>query len=272
MRAFEPGDVPRLVDVWTRAYAGYAGLVAQTPESWRWRVLARPGVEPADIPVAVDDAGTAIGYGVIDASGTVLEIAVDPAAAGGARATAASRLVDALEARCRARGSETIRFVLPDADDAVQHALHEAGYWTELSASFTATIVDVAALLEALLPPRLGVLPPEWSPTFRLVVERGADWPYPRLVTRVTPGPPLLVVTESPDAGTSDTGASPVDCTIVLTLAMLNRLFFGLDTVDSALASGALAVRPAKRTPDAVTFLRLITVGAPWYNALADAR
>lgn len=268
VRAFDPADVPRLVDLWTRAYAGYAGLVVQTPDAWRWRVLARPGVGPEDVLVAADAAGTPVGYGVVDATGTVLEVAVDPAAAPGARAAAANQLVDALEARCRARGQESIRFVLPDADEVVQRALRGAGYWTEPMASFTATIADVAALLEAVLPPRLGALPPGWSPTFRLVVERGADWPYPRLVTRVTPGPPLVVAAEPPDAPVE--GA--VDCTITLSLETLNGLFFGKQTADVALAAGAVAVQPASRARDAATFLRLVTVGAPWYNALADGR
>lgn len=131
-RAFELADVPRLVDLWTRAYAGYAGLAVQTPESWRCRVRARPGIEPEDISVVIDHTGTTVGYGVIDPSGAVLEVAVDPAAAEEVRSAAAAQLVGALEARCRARGGETIRFLLSDADAAVQRALRNAGYWRVL--------------------------------------------------------------------------------------------------------------------------------------------
>lgn len=265
MRAFDPSDVPRLVELWTRAYAGYAGLVVQTPDSWRWRVLERPGVAAADVLVAVDDAGTVVGYGVIDAKGTVLEIAVDPAAA--VRDAAAAQLVAALEARCRAHGVEAIRFVLPDADDTVQRALRRTGYWSEPSPSFSGTIVDVAALLEALLPHRVGALPPGWAPTVRLDVERGADWPYPRLTTRVEFGPPLVVTAESPGAS-----VPPVDCTISLDLGTLNRLFVGLDTFEAALAGGKVSVRPETRTSDAATFLGLVTLGAPWYSPSADDR
>lgn len=268
VRAFDPADVPRLVDLWTRAYAGYAGLVVQTPEAWRWRVLERPGLGPGGVLVAADRAGAAVGYGVVDETGAVLEVAVDPAAAPAVRAAAAGALVEALEARCRARGLENIRFVLPDADDVVQRALRAAGYWTEPMASFTATIADVAALLEAVLPPRLAALPAAARPAIRLAVERGADWPYPRLTTRVVPGPPLVVEAEPPDAP----ALAAVDCTITLPLQTLNDLFFGKQTVDAALATGAVAVHPAARAADAASFLRLVTAGAPWFSSLADNR
>ena len=267
VRTFEPADVPRLVDIWTRAYAGYAGPVVQTPESWRWRAIERPGVEPADIPVVVDDAGTPVGYGVLDPTGAVLEVAIDAAAPAAARDAAAARIVGALEARCLARGVESIRFVLPDADDAVQRALRDTGYWSEPADSFTGTIVDVAALLEVVLPPRVRAVPAGWGPTFRLDVARGPDWPVPRLVTRVEMGPPLVIAAEPPDAT-----PAPVDCTIALTLATLNRLFLGLDTVESARAAGTLSVQPDARFADAATFLRLIPLGAPWYTPLADGR
>lgn len=267
VRTFDPADVPHLVDIWTRAYAGYAGLVVQTPESWRWRVLARPGMGPEDVMVAVDAAGTAIGYAVVDPAGTVLEIAVDPEVAVRVRDAVATALVDALEARCRARGGETIRFVLPDADDAVQRALRRAGYWSEQSTSFSGTIVDVAALLEALLPARAGTLPAGWAPTFRLDVTRGADWPFPRLTTHVALGTSPVVTREAPGAA-----EPPVDCTIALSLETLNRLFNGRETFDVALAAGAVAVTPASRAADAATLLRLVTLGAPWYSPLADDR
>lgn len=267
MRAFDPADVPRLVDLWTRAYAGYAGLVVQTPESWRWRVLARPGVGPEAVLVAPDGAGVAVGYAVLDETGTVLEIAVDPAAAPDVRDATAAGLVDALEARCRARGGESIRFVLPDADDTVQRALRQAGYWSERSASFAGTIVDVAALLEVLLPARARTLPTGWAATIRLDVTRGADWPVPRLTTRVAFGPPIVVTREAPGA------AEPaVDYTIALPLETLNRLFNGRETFDAALAAGAVVVTPASRAADAAVFLRLVTLGAPWYSPLADDR
>lgn len=267
MRAFDTADVPRLVDIWTRAYAGYAGLVVQTPDSWRWRALERPGVGPGDVLVVADETGAAIGYGVIDATGTVLEVAVDPALAGGVRDRAATHLVSALEARCRAHDRNAIRFVLPEADDAIQRALHKAGYWSDPSPSFSGTIVDVGALLEALLPHRLRSLPPGWAPTVRLEVERGADWPCPRLTTHIDFGPPLVVSTEPP--GTS---ARPADCTISLDLGTLNRLFLGLATFDAMLAEEALSVAPASRVPDAAIFLGLVTLGTPWYSPLADGR
>lgn len=267
VRAFDPADAPRLVDIWTRAYAGYAGLVVQTTESWRWRVTARPGITPADIPVATDASGTPIGYGVVDATGSVLEVAVDPALAVGLRDAAAVQIVEALEARCRARGGETIRFVLPDADDAVRRALQAGGYWSEPTPSFTGTIVDVAALLEAVLPRRLQAVAPGWSPTFRLEVERGPDWPYPRLATRVAVGPPLVVESEAPGTTTP-----AVDCTIRLSLATLNRLFVKLDSFETALTAGAVLVQPGDRVPDAARLLGMVTLGDSWYSPLADGR
>ena len=75
------------------------------------------------------------------------------------------------------------------------------------------------------------------------------------------------MIRESP--GTS---APVVECTISLTLHTLNGLFVGVDTIEAAIAKGALLVRPVERVADATTFLRLVTLGASWYSPLADDR
>lgn len=267
-RTFVAGDEPRLLDIWNRAYGSYAGQVRRTVEYWRWSIVERPGITPDDVVILTGGDGP-IAYGVLGPAGAVLELAVDPAIVGQRREAVAAQLTQALEERCRTRGGETISFVLPHADDAVQRVLQRAGYRSESSSSFTATVVDVATLLDALLRHRQDRFPSGWSPTFRLVVERGADRVYPRLVTRVRIGPPLVIEAEAPEAGAP---VDEVDCTISLALSALNRIVLRRGTFDDELAHGRVSVGPAGREHDARTLMSLITLTAPWYTPNADGR
>lgn len=267
LRAFVPGDEARFVALWNAAYAGYAGYVHRTTAYWRWCILERPGLVAEDIVVLEDAARQPIGYAVLGPTNSVLEIAIDPAVRGAQREAAAAELTRALERRCRARGGEAISFMLPDADDAVQRGLKRAGYRAERVGSVTGTVVDVAALIESLLRHRASRLPRDWSPTFRLRVERGADRVRPVLVTRIELAPRLAVVREAHDAA-----VPAADCTIATDLATLNRVIFRVETVDAALAAGRVTVQPPTSEGSARTLLGLLTLAVPWYTPDADAR
>jgi hypothetical protein len=65
IRAFVPGDEPRLADLWNRAYGGYAGHVPRTVAYWRWCILGRPGLVADDVLVATLAGDAAAGYGVL---------------------------------------------------------------------------------------------------------------------------------------------------------------------------------------------------------------
>jgi GNAT superfamily N-acetyltransferase len=267
IRAFMPGDEPRLVALWNAAYAGYAGYVRRTVEYWRWCILDRPGLLPADVLVLDDAARQTIGYGVLGPTDSVLELALDPAVTGAAREAAAARLMSALEDRCRARGGEAISFMLPHADDAMQRGLTRAGYRAERVPALTSTIVDVAALFELLLRHRASRIPPALPPSFRVRVERGAARTPAVLVTRIELAPQLAVVREAPDAP-----APAADCTVATDLATLNRVVFRIETFDAAVTAGRLTVQPPTSEGAARTLLGLVTLAAPWFTPAADAR
>jgi ribosomal protein S18 acetylase RimI-like enzyme len=267
IRAFVPGDEPRLADLWNRAYGGYAGHVPRTVAYWRWCVLGRPGLVADDVLVATVAGDAAAGYGVLGPTGSVIELALDPTAPAPRRAAVAARLTRALEERCRGRGGESISFALPEADDAVQQELRRSGYRSERVRTFTGTLVDVAAYVEAVVRHRAGRIPAGWTRTFRLTVERGAARVYPRLVTRVRIGPVIEVEREPADAA-----AGAVDCAIATDISTLNRVVFRVERFDDALAAQRIRVEPPEREADARTLVDLVTLTAPWYTPDADGR
>ena len=85
-------DETALVELWTRAHTAYGGHVRRSVDYWRWCVLARPGVEPADILMATRDDGVPVGYGVLAGGGVVIEFAIDPSLIGEAREVVAEQL------------------------------------------------------------------------------------------------------------------------------------------------------------------------------------
>lgn len=267
MRPFAPGDEAQLVALWNAAYAAYAGYVHRTVSYWRWCVLDRPGLVPADIVVLDDAARRPVGYGVLGPTDSVLELALDPGLTGAPREAAAERLTQALEARCRARGGEAISFMLPDADDAIQRGLTRAGYRAERMPALTSTIVDVAALFESLLRHRASQIPPGLPRAFRVRVERGAGRTPAVLVTHIELAPQITVVRETPEAS-----ARAADCTVATDLATLNRVVFRIETFDAALAARRLTVQPPTTAAAARTLLGLVTLAAPWFTPASDAR
>src|SRR5579872_3662431 len=116
-RLFAPGDERAIVELSNRALSRYAGWVPRTVEYWRWAILARPGVDAADI-VVLESEGTILAYGALHKSGEVLDFVVDASQPHASRGQLATRLVSVLEESARAHKLDMLSFSLPVSDRA----------------------------------------------------------------------------------------------------------------------------------------------------------
>ena len=263
IRCFEAGDEAVLVALANRAYGHYAGNVPRTVEHWRWSILARPGVNAADV-LLLDGSGQVLGYAVLDPGGIVLEFCLEPELAGERRVAAARALKNALEARALATGREAILFELPRSDARVRALLAADGYRYEESRSLQLLLVDVAAALTRLLEHRRGRMPHDWRPIFRLDLAPGRYRVPAPLVLRVAPG-------ESPPVTSAASGV-PADVHLRTDLSTLTDLILRHTRFDEALAAGRIVVEPAAREQDARTLCAWLALKSPWYTPPADDR
>lgn len=279
LASYTPGDEAELVALWNGAHAIYGGHVPRTVESWRWCILERPGVASEDV-VILRRTGAVQAYGVLGPGGAVLELALAPALEGAAREAVAGALVAALERRCRERGDEEIAIELPRNDGPLDRLLAARSYRAEDTGSLQVAIVDLAALLSAILEQRRSRLPHGWAPGFRLRIAPG-DYrfcPQREVIVRVGERPAAVAdghgaAVAAVEAGTAvAAGAAPCDCTLDTDLSTLTDVIFGRTGVEAVLASGAVAVEPASREQDARTLLHLLVLKNPWYTPYADGR
>jgi hypothetical protein len=269
LRTFVPGDEAQLVELWNRAYARYGGHVVRTVEYWRWCILERPGVEPENI-VIVSGSGAPLAYGVLGPGGAVLEMAIDPALVGRQRRAATEQVVRALEDRGRARGDETIEFLLPSCAGPVVDHLRNAGYRTEDASSLILQIVDLATLVRTLLMARQSRFPRGWSPTFQIQVAPGGYRFCPQRVLHVQIGPPLEVTVEQEQAGPMSAAESVRN--ISTDLSSIADIILGRTTLDEALRSGRVKVDAAAHLPDVRMLISALTFETPWFTPSADGR
>ncbi len=260
-RPYENGDAARLIELWNRSHAAFGGHVKRTEPYWRWCVLERPKLEPADI-IVFESARTPCAYGVLDPRGHVLELAIDPDIVGDQRQGVAERLIAALEARCRDRGYEMMVMELPRSDSPLNRALLASGYRAEPAESLSLMVLDMALLLERILVHRAGRLPHGWAPAFDVLLTAGHYRYHPEDALHIQLAPEVRV---SP-------GATGAPCTIATDRSTLSDIVFRRDDFDSALAAGRLTVEPTTAEQDARTLVSFLSIKAPWYTPAADAR
>lgn len=265
VRSYQSGDEATLVAIANRTYAPYGGHVPRTVERWRWSILDRPGIEPADVRLLVIGTDEIAGYGVLGADGMVLEFCVDPDLKGDAREEVAQSLIAALEERCRERGLETIIFELPRVDGRVHNALVAEGYRDEEIQSLQLILVDVAEAMRRILDHRRGRFPHGWGPTFFFELAPGLYRTHAITGIRVKLGDELAVEENpSPDVER--------DITVGICLSTLTDIILKRDNFDQALADGRVTVRPAEAQQDARTLFDWLGIRAPWYTPPADGR
>lgn len=262
MRTFREGDETALVELWNRAFAGYGGYVPRTVVYWRWCILQRPRQSREDI-VIVERENQVLGYGVLGPNGKVLELAVDPPLPRSERSRLVGALCEALEARARARGDESIAFMVPSTDPVICRALKDRGYREEAGDFLNMTIVNPVALIRRILEHRRDRFPPGWTPTFHLSLGPGhyRFSPYPEIAVAI--GNPPVVEGQAP---------ARADYRIRTDLSVLTDLIFNRVTLAGASGSGALVVEPASGLEQVRTLMDLVALKLPWYSPYADAR
>lgn len=261
-RGFRSGDEERIVSLWGRTLEEYGGFIPRTVERWRWSVLERPGVTEEDIRILESRSGDLLGYGVLDATGTVLEFAVDGHRGEGQRARIADRLVRCLEERAEERDLDRLSLRLPSDDPVLRSVLRDRDYRAEPTESFQLVFVDLAGFLRRLLEHRGDELGEAPGTTYRLELRPDSYRFAPHQEIGITLGPPpeVSLEPEGDEAG----------CVVSCDLPTLAEVVFGRMSVRESLESGAVAVAPEGASKEAMELLRLLSVRAPWYSPPSD--
>lgn len=264
IRSFRDADLPDVLSLFESCFAGYGGWVVRTAETWRWNILGRPDVHREDILVA-SDAGRAVGYGVITASGVVLELAVSPVIAAADREAVADALLARLETAAQARGVGTVEIDFPTTDAPVCRVLARRGFRGEPADSLQFIIVDVKGFLQALLSHRATdqavPLPPC---SILLNLSRGTYRTAPQERLLITPGHPPSV---APATAGQDAAVA-----IQTSISTLAEVVLRGREVREALDAGDITVAPSERVADAVALLSALHFRDPWYIPRADLR
>jgi hypothetical protein len=197
-------------------------------------------------------------------------MAIDPELARRRRRAVAAEMVDVLEARCHARGLDTLSFVLPGNDPSVNRVLEGRGYRREDNESLQVAIVDLVGLLASLLHHRRDRFLAGWSPTLALELEPGAYRFCPQRRIRVRIGPPLEVGVLDGSRG----GDPPddVDGWVSTTLSTLTEIIFRHQTYEQARSAGQLAIWPASVEADVRALMGFLVLEGDWYTPDADGR
>lgn len=258
IRAYQPGDEASIVDLLNRSLAPYAGWVACTVDYWRWAVMARPGVDPADVLV-LESEGKVLACAILGESDSALDFLVDPDQRPRRRESIAKQLVFEIEQRARARSFDMLTFSLPVSDRAVDKALREVGYVVDRSDSFSLGILNPRALLQELLTARRAVLPPMRQRTFVFELKPGQ---YPFLLSS------CLLVELDPGARVDDISARDVPaghCVIRLDLCALTELIFCRVSANVLFEQARLEIYPPSDAADARALLSALAIEADWH-------
>ena len=262
LRTFRGGDEPLLVDLANRAYGSFGGHVVRDIDRWRWSILQRPGVSAEDILILENESGATEGYAVLGPDGVVLELCLDPELAGKTRATAAARLVAALEERCQDRDLDLITFELPISDEEVRRFLVAEGYRVEPTQSLTVNLIDLPAFLREILNRHRGSLPAEWRAAYLLDVAPGTYPSHRRQRLRVQIGDEAQVDEASEK--------EPGEIAIATDLSTITEIVFGRLSFQAARDAGRIQIPSDATEPMVRTFFELMAIRSPWYTPPAD--
>jgi hypothetical protein len=263
VRNYRPGDAPSLVAVWNDSHAGYAGLVTRSVEYWCWSILCRPGMSADDVLLLEAD-GKVLGYAALWTRGTVLDFVVDPGQRPRARRAMIRQLLDALEARARERGWDSIDFLLPASDRLMDKTLRAAAYLVEPGPCFMAKVLNPQALLLQLMRGR----EKSWSAfsgQSLLVTLAPGNEPFllqSRLLIRI--GDSIGV------EDVSDANDQRADCTVQLSISALAELIFCGVTAEDMLQNSRLTIDPPSRHAEVCRLLSALALEPRWYTPRSD--
>jgi len=263
LRSYRAGDEARVVALWNRSYACYAGLATRTVEYWRWSILGRPGMSADDI-LLVESGEHLLGYAALWTGGKVLELAVDPDESAPLRRGVTRELLSGLEGRARAREWDSIDLLQPASDHLIDRTLRSAGYAVENGPVAIVRLLNPKALLLALTAARKARLLPlrGWSV---IVILSAADDPFllqHRLCVRFGDSIDVRDLGESQSAS--------ADAELHVSLAGLAELVFCGARARRLLEAGELDIAPDAAITKVLAFLAALAVESPWYTPLSD--
>jgi hypothetical protein len=263
VRNYRPGDAPSLVALWNESYAGYAGLATRSVESWCWTILSRPGMSADDV-LLLEAGGQVLGYAALWTRGSVLDFVVHPGQRPGARRALTGQLLCALEARARARGSDSIDFLLPASDRLIDRTLRAAGYLVETGPCFMVRLLNPQALLLLLVRHREKSLSALSGQSFLVTLTPGNDpfLPQTRLLIRVGE---IMAVEHVSDA--SDHRA---DCAVQLSIGALTELIFCRAIAREMLRNSQITIDPPSRHAEVCGLLSALALDSPWHASHSD--
>ena len=262
-RAYHPDDEAHLIALWNRAYAQYGGFVTRSIEHWRWSILSRPGVGPADILVA-EGYRQICAYAVLGPGGAVIEFAVAAQLNRWRRRRAFATLLQALEERARKRGDDLLTFASAATDLVTDNALRDSGYVVDRGDYFSLGVLNVAEFIRRLLVHHAHSLPVEWCGSFIVEISPGGY--------RTVRQPRLRIVIARREVTVHDACPSPntSDCSVSLDLETLTAIIFGQSRLEQAIDAGLVALHGADARTNVSILFSALTIAAPWYTPLAD--
>lgn len=263
IRHFRSGDEEAIISLFDAAYQDYGGFVPRDKEYWRWNVLQRPGMEAENILLCEDRGGRVRAYGVLSDAGSVLEFAITPEAPSQLRRHMASALLEAMEARGRAMGLETIIADLPRTDDPIREAAEAGGYRMEPAESLQLVVVDLVGLLREILRERTSELDALDGRTVTLEMAPGRCRFLSHDRVRIRPGSPAIVE--------AATGPDPESISLGIDLTTLMGVIFQGDDPDELIRSGSVRISREDHGPTRA-LLNAMAVSAPWYVPRSDGR
>lgn len=263
VRAYRAGDEGQIVELSNQSLAAYAGWMPRTVEYWRWSILTRPGVCPADVLVLESD-GRIVGYTAFLQDGTVLDFSVATDQRRGKRRACIEQLIGALENSARARGCDLLTFSLPACDLLTDETLRKAGYVVEQGQYLSLGILDPLPLLREVLGARRARIPAADPDTFTLELLPGRN---PVMLTS------RLLVRLHPDIQVDDISQDteyPRRCLIRLDLCALTELMFCRVPVSTLRCQSRLEITPAASVAAACRLLDALVIETPWHVPYCD--
>lgn len=152
-REFRPGDEVEICNLWSRTHAHLSWCFVRDAKYWKWVVFDRGGAPPQNV-LLIFEGPTLVAYGAMNATGAILDMAVETRRSRSWRRATTEALIVALERVARESGCHEICCDIPPSDLQMWRVLRKRGYFSDSVGTMSIGIGDPVALLNALLPAR----------------------------------------------------------------------------------------------------------------------
>jgi hypothetical protein len=253
-RSASDANLDELVDLFHRAYAGYAGFAERSVEDFRWRYLDRPDIGNEGVIVVEDAQQRAIGYIVVGTSGTIWEYAIDPDSN---RREVASLLITEAERRMIDRDVDEIVLHAPVEDQDMAAALHTDGYGRGSPIQQYLSFIDLPGVVEQVLMKHRDALPVGLG-SVEFIIRNPRAWHPKRFAVSAT--------------GTRSAASQdrPLSLSISASVETLVAMMVGSVGPGRAVASGVARIAPVSKTAVGLKVLRALRLRDPFFFTAGD--